>query len=147
MGQIIARYLREEMLRLRRRFTFETVFSHDSNLEIMSRATDLGYKVYLYYVCTDSPTINKFRVEFRVKQNGHGVDPTKIEKRYYASLRLLPKPVECSYQTFFFDNSQLAPKLFAHSKRQEEELVWDYPGNGELPSWFQKHFNDKRTLE
>ena len=50
IAQLIARFLREEMLRLKRRFSFETVFSHSSNLDIMVRARDAGYKVYLYFV-------------------------------------------------------------------------------------------------
>ena len=83
IGQLLARFLREEMLRLRRRFSFETVFSHESNLDIMHRAAGQGYKVYLYYVGTESPEINKFRVEYRVTQGGHYVPPDTIEKRYY----------------------------------------------------------------
>jgi predicted ABC-type ATPase len=55
LAQLIARFLREELLRQRKRFTFKTVFSHPSNLDIMRRAADAGYKVYLYFVATESP--------------------------------------------------------------------------------------------
>ena len=78
IGQIIARFLREEMLRLRRRFSFETVFSNESNLEIMRRAAEGGYKVYLYFVSTVSPEINIYRVSLRVKNYGHDVPEEKI---------------------------------------------------------------------
>lgn len=61
------------MLLLRRRFSFETVFSHPSNLEIMQEAVAQGYKVYLYYVSTEDPEINKYRVNLRVTQGGHSV--------------------------------------------------------------------------
>lgn len=79
VAQLLARYLRECMLRDSRRFTFETVFSHESNLDIMQRASDAGYKVYLYFVSTESPEINKFRVKFRVSQKGHDVPEEKLK--------------------------------------------------------------------
>ena len=75
VGQIVARYLREAMLERKRRFSFETVFSHPSNIGIMKQAVESGYKVYLYFVSTESPEINKFRVAYRVSQNGHDVPP------------------------------------------------------------------------
>jgi len=38
VAQIIARFLRETLLANQQRFSFETVFSHESNLDIMKRA-------------------------------------------------------------------------------------------------------------
>lgn len=75
IGQIIARYLRECMLRKSCRFRVETVFSHRSNLDLMRKAKKKGYKVYFYFVSTESPEINKFRVNYRVTQDGHNVPP------------------------------------------------------------------------
>lgn len=62
IAQLLARYLRERMLRDKISFSFETVFSHPSNLGIMRKAVEAGYKVYLYFVSTASTEINKFRV-------------------------------------------------------------------------------------
>lgn len=42
LAQIIARFLREVLLASNRRFSFETVFSHPSNLDIMKRAAESG---------------------------------------------------------------------------------------------------------
>ncbi len=77
------------MLKRQRRFSFETVFSHPSNLDTMRQAVNAGYKVYLYFVSTESPAINKYRVQLRVAQNGHDVPGDKIESRYYRSMELL----------------------------------------------------------
>ena len=79
LAQILARFLRECMLKEKRRFSFETVFSHPSNLDIMRQAAAAGYKVYLYFVSTESPEINKYRVKLRVEQKGHDVPENKIE--------------------------------------------------------------------
>lgn len=83
LAQIIARLLREKLLEAKKRFSFETVFSHESNLDIMRRATEHGYKVYFYFVSTEDPEINKYRVALRVRKKGHYVPEDRIESRYY----------------------------------------------------------------
>jgi predicted ABC-type ATPase len=145
VAQIIARFLREEMLRLRRRFSFETVFSHESNLDIMRNAQAAGYKVYLYFVSTESPEINKYRVQLRVLEKGHDVPEDKIFFRYYRSLNLLYEAAQISYQAFFFDNSQDNEplRLVAHFKRQNNEMVWDKIPKKNKSAWFKKYYTDK----
>jgi len=89
IAQLLARFLREELLKAKKRFSFETVFSHESNLDIMKRAAEMGYKVYLYFVSTKSPLINEYRVALRKAKGGHDVPKDKISSRYYKSLDLL----------------------------------------------------------
>ncbi len=146
IAQLLARYLRECMLRDKRRFTFETVFSHDSNLDIMRRAAKAGYKVYLYFVSTESPEINKFRVKFRVSQKGHDVPEVKIEGRYYRSLELLYEAAEIAYQCFFFDNSvDNEPfKLVNHFKINGGKKIWDIKNKKSFSSWFKKYYWNKK---
>lgn len=146
IGQIIARFLREEMLRLKKRFSFETVFSHESNLDIMKRAKNAGYKVYLYFVSTESPEINKYRVALRVKSGGHNVPPEKIEGRYYRSLELLYDAGELAYQAFFFDNSKENEpfELVAHFKMQGNKKKWDKVSKLKQSNWFKKYYTAKK---
>jgi predicted ABC-type ATPase len=145
VAQLLARYLRECMLRDKRRFSFETVFSHSSNLDIMQRASEAGYKVYLYFVSTESPEINKFRVQFRVSQKGHDVPEEKIESRYYRSLELLYAAAAIAYQCFFFDNSvdDEPFKLVNHCKTHGMQKVWDTKKTRNFTSWFKKYYWDK----
>ncbi len=143
IGQIIARFLREEMLLLKKRFSFETVFSHGSNLDIMKRAAKLVYKVYLYFVSTESPEINKYRVNVRVKSKGHDVPPCTIEKRYYRSLDLLYDAAQLAYQAFFFDNSQETFELIAHFKKQGEDKNWDPINENQISNWFKIYYSGK----
>jgi len=145
IAQLLARYLRECMLQNKKRFTFETVFSHKSNLDIMQRAADAGYKVYLYFVSTESPEINKFRVKFRVTQNGHNVPEDKIESRYYRSLNLLYDAAEIAYQCFFFDNSidEEPYVLVNHFKKKDNKKVWDTKDPKHFSQWFIKYYWSK----
>ena len=143
LAQIIARFLREELLISRRRFSFETVFSHESNLDIMKRAVEVGYKVYLYFVSTESPEINKYRVKLRVKQGGHTVPEDKIESRYYRSLGLLKEAADIAYQAFFFDNSidNQPYKLVGHFKKIGSQKRWDNIEDSEISNWFKKYYS------
>jgi predicted ABC-type ATPase len=145
VAQLLARYLREYMLDQKRRFSFETVFSHESNLDIMRRAAAEGYKVYLYFVSTESPEINKYRVKFRVLQKGHDVPEDKIVSRYYRSLALLYDAAEIAYQCFFFDNSEDEQpyKLVNHFKKNGEEKNWDIKNRKKFTAWFKKYYWDK----
>ena len=82
LAQIIADFLRERLLIEQQKISFETVFSHESKLDYMKKAKAAGYKIYLYFVATESPEINVMRVANRVRKGGHDVPEDKIRKRY-----------------------------------------------------------------
>lgn len=146
LAQVLADFLRKKLVQEKKRFSFETVFSHESKLDIMRQAKDLGYKVYLYFVSTESPEINKFRVESRVKQGGHDVPKDKIESRYYKSLDFLYDACQVAYQVFFFDNSVEGKdsKMFAHFELTKEgSKKWDDINETDVPNWFRKYYSAK----
>ena len=145
VAQILARYLRERMLAKKITFSFETVFSHDSNVEIMRRAAEAGYKVYLYFVSTTSPKINKYRAELRVKEGGHPVPEDKIESRYYRSLDLMFEAAQTCYQSYFFDNSvdNQPFRIVAHFKKEGDKKQWDPIEKDQLPGWFIDYYLGK----
>jgi len=142
LAQIIARFLREVLLSKRERFSFETVFSHDSNLDIMKRASEAGYKVYLYFVSTESPEINIYRVKLRVKQNGHHVPEDRIRERYKRALGLMYEASQIAYQAFFFDNSKNDEPftLAAHFKKSGKRKIWDKIPSTQVPKWFKTYY-------
>lgn len=149
LAQIVAHFLRKKLLKERRKFSFETVFSHPSKLDIMKEAQQAGYKVYLYFVSTEDPGINMYRVELRVKNGGHPVEPDKIKQRYYRSLELLFEAAQLSYQAFFIDNStdskegEKSAKWFAHFKLVRGKKKWDQIEISEVPEWFKKYYSAK----
>ena len=146
LAQIIADYLRKKLLSENRKFSFETVFSHSSKLEIMEQARDAGYKVYLYFVSTEDPEINKYRVKkVRVAEGGHDVPEDKIEKRDYRSLEYLHKAAQLTYQTYFFDNSQDGKgfQLFANFKKMKDGKKKWVIDKSKVPHWFVKYYSKK----
>jgi predicted ABC-type ATPase len=146
LAQVIADFLRKKLLENKKKFSFETVFSHPSKLDIMKAASLAGYKVYLYFVSTESPEINKYRVKVRTQQNGHDVPESLIESRYYRSLDLLYDAAQLAYQMYFFDNSREGEnfRLFAHFKLNKEgKKDWDDIDESSLPNWFIKYYLNK----
>jgi len=108
---LIADYLRVKLIERGEKLSFESVMSHSSKLEVFDLAAKHGYKVYLYFICTESPEINIDRVKQRVLEGGHHVDDDKIEKRYYLTLNLLKEAVRKTYRSFLWDNSGTESEL------------------------------------
>ncbi len=147
IAQIIAHVLRKKLLQERKKFSFETVFSHESKVDIMKEAVKAGYKVYLYFISTNSPEINKYRVKVRVKQGGHDVPEDKIVSRYYRSMNLLHEASQYSYQAFYFDNSEDGTgkqSMFAHFKLDKDgNKMWDEIDRKIVPNWFIEYYSKK----
>jgi len=144
IAQIVADFLRKKLLASKKKFSFETVFSHRSKLNIMKQASEQGYKVYLYFVSTNSPDINVERVALRVKGGGHNVPENKIRERYIRSLSLLYDAAQISYQTYFWDNSGNEPVLFASFKQLNSKKTWKIDAK-KIPEWFIKFYSDNVT--
>lgn len=139
VAQILAIFFVKSLLERGQKVSYETVFSHPSKVSLMEYAKTLGYKVYLYFVCTEGPEINVFRVKLRVERGGHDVDETKIKERYDRSLELMFAGTEFAYQAYFFDNSGLEGEYYlaAHFKRtQEGAKEWESLPIKQYPNWF-----------
>ena len=96
---------REQCLAERKSLIFETVLSADDKIDFIERAKEAGFFVRLFFVCTESPTINASRIAQRVIKGGHDVPITKIISRYQKSI------LNCKYiatkvdRTYLYDNS------------------------------------------
>ncbi|RYY57003.1 MAG: hypothetical protein EOO09_04200 [Chitinophagaceae bacterium] len=147
LAQVVSHFLHRKLIRLKKKFSLETVFSHAGKLELIRTAVEAGYKVYLYFVSTESPEINKHRVLAREKKGGHHVDPVKISRRYTRSLDLLYEAAQLCYRTYFIDNSaDNAPaNFFADFKMVDGVKVWNTePGeNAGFPNWFLANYSKK----
>jgi predicted ABC-type ATPase len=147
IAQILADYLRKKLLERGEKFSFETVFSHESKVEIIKIAKDKGYKIYLYFVSTEDPEINVYRVKIvRVGKKGHDVNEKKIRERYYRSMDLMYEAAQYSYQAYFFDNSTDggSHSMFAHFRTDKDgNKLWDEIDKSNVPVWFQRYYSKK----
>ena len=92
----LAEFIRQQLLANDISFTYETVMSHESKIDFLQQAREKEYRVYLYFIATEDPEINVSRVNIRVAQHGHYVEPALITNRYYKSLTHLKEAVKKS---------------------------------------------------
>ena len=96
---------REECLSERKSLIFETVLSADDKVDFIERAIEAGYFVRLFFVCTNSPTINAARIANRVMKGGHDVPITKIISRYQKSLSRCKYLSRKAQRVYLYDNT------------------------------------------
>ena len=102
---VLADFLRQHWLASGASFTFETVMSGADKPLLFADAKKAGYRTYLYYIATESVTINKSRIENRVTLGGHPVPEDKIESRYERSLDQVASIIRVFDRAYIFDNS------------------------------------------
>lgn len=102
---IVADFIRFMLIQSQVSFSFETVFSHPSKLQIIDMARKSGYKIYLYFIGTESPLMNIERVNDRIMKGGHPVSAGKIHDRYYRTMGLLLDMLKQVDEAYLWDNS------------------------------------------
>ena len=86
-------------------FALETVFSSRDKTDFLAVVRDQGYALSVFFVTTDDPRINCFRVGERVLHGGHPVPIEKIIDRYYRTMLNLFEGVRVADALYAFDNS------------------------------------------
>lgn len=97
--------LREECLRDKRNFVFETVFSAEDKIDFVVRAKQAGFFVRLFFIATEHPSINAARIAERVMKGGHDVPISKIVSRYYKSIENCSMVASMVDRLYVYDNS------------------------------------------
>jgi predicted ABC-type ATPase len=101
----IAANRRAQLIKGRKSFVTETVFSHESKLELVQAAVDAGYLVTLHIVLVPE-ALAVARVASRVGQGGHTVPEDKIRERYRRLWPLVTKAVSVVDHATVYDNSR-----------------------------------------
>ena len=96
---------RERCLLEKRSLIFETVFSSEGKVDFIRRALQVGYFVRIFFISTDSPTINSARIAKRVMEGGHDVPITKIISRYIKSIANCAEVAGEVDRLYVYDNS------------------------------------------
>jgi len=110
-GSFVATYLAEKLLETKQPFAFETVMSHISKVELMRAARKAGYKIYLYFIFTDTIETNVARVQLRVLRGEHAVNEETIKNRAPRTFDLLPAAFKAADSAYIIDNSDEAKAI------------------------------------
>ncbi len=96
---------RERCLKDRQSHIFETVMSANDKVDYILRAKQAGFFIRLFFVSTESPTINAKRVANRVLNGGHDVPIPKIISRYDKSIANCIALAPYVNRLYVYDNS------------------------------------------
>ncbi len=124
---------REKCLVEHKSHIFETVMSAGDKVDYILRAKEAGFFIRLFFVSTESPTINAKRVANRVLNGGHDVPIPKIISRYdksIANCKILSSIVD---RLYVYDNSIEDAEARLLFRLSDGELIKRYVDN--LPAW------------
>ncbi|ANW04634.1 hypothetical protein LMTR13_35390 [Bradyrhizobium icense] len=146
-AQAIADSRRDACIRAKRSFSFETVMSHPSKVDILVRAKEADYTVLLYFVGTDDPQTNVERVALRVAQGGHAVPEDKVRERWLRTMNLLQQAIRSSDRSYIFDNSTIGtintvPRLVYHRSATRSGRLPQSEQIGVPPAWLKRFVLD-----
>jgi predicted ABC-type ATPase len=126
----VATAQRAELINDHVSFATETVFSHDSKLELLHIAIDAGYLVTLHVVVIPAE-LAVARVASRVAVGGHAVPEEKIRARYQRLWPIVATAIGLVERAIVYDNSRASTPFRAVANFERGtpvgELAW--------PSW------------
>lgn len=125
----IAATARIALIDARLDFCTETVFSHESKVDLVATAADAGYDVVLHVVMIPL-LLSGPRVAARVAAGGHDVPADRLAARYERLWSYVAAAVPLCHRAVFYDNSTDDGPIEVASYRYG---VADYPPR--WPSW------------
>lgn len=97
--------LREKSIHMGQSFSFETVLSTPSKLELIRKAKENGFFVRGYFILTCSPELNIARIRSRVQSGQHDVPANKVRSRYAKPLANIPEFLSLCDVCHIYDNT------------------------------------------
>lgn len=119
-------------------FCFETVFSHESKLELIKKAKSNGYQVLLVFIHLDNSDRNIARVFQRVENGGHSVPHDRIKNRIPRAVESLKKAIPLVDKVALVDNSSTEDPLKTVAKISDSIVV---EKADPLPKWAEDVIN------
>ena len=130
----VAASVRQELIRQRESFVFETVFSDPvgDKLAFLMDAAARGYTVLLCFIGNSGPEISEQRVAMRVSQGGHDVPSEKLVSRYPRILVNLREALHGLPHVWVFDNDDLRTPFRLAAICASGKLIGLHPP---VPAW------------
>lgn len=121
---------RSRLIDERKSFVSETVFSHESKVELLRYAAERSYLITLHIVMIPED-LAVARVQNRVENGGHGALEDKIRARFHRLWKLLAQAVPLVDEAVLNDNSK-ADTPFRNVARFRDGYLLNPP---QWPTW------------
>jgi predicted ABC-type ATPase len=123
--------VRERYLADRRSFITESVFSHRSKVDLVTRAVEVGYRVRLRVLIVPAD-LSVARVAQRVLEGGHDVPEDKIRQRHERLWAHVVDAIDTAYETRVYDSSGQSGQDFVEVARYQYGAML---GGPRWPEW------------
>ncbi len=123
--------VRERYLADQRSFITESVFSHPSKVELVTRAVEAGYRVHLRVLIVPA-ALSVARVAQRVTEGGHNVPEAKIRQRHERLWTHVVDAIDRAYESRVYDSSGQSDQDFVEVARYQYGAVLGEP---RWPEW------------
>ena len=111
----------DELIDSNQDFSFETTLSTKSFINTIDNVKSKGYYVTLIFFWLESIQLAKDRVQKRVSEGGHNIEPNVIERRYKAGIKNLFKLYFDKVDSLLiYDNSKAKSELIAEKEIENE---------------------------
>jgi predicted ABC-type ATPase len=121
---------RSDLIETRTSFVTETVFSHDSKLDLVRTAVDAGYLVVLHVVAVPED-LAVARVANREQNGGHAVSEVKVRERCRRLWPLVAQAIVEVHGATVYDNTRAAAGFRVVARFEHGRPV----GRPDWPSW------------
>ena len=129
-ASVAAAEVRKTLIADRQSFITETVFSHPSKVELVTRLISSGYRVHLHVIIVPV-NLTVARVTNRVDNGVHSVHENKIRERYARLWPLVADAIRLAHEATVYDNSNAT-----RSHRVVTQFISGRPfGNIDWPKW------------
>ena len=127
-------HLRQELVRQRESFVFETVFSDPvgDKLAFLKETAKTGYTVVLCFIGIAGPETSEQRVAMRVSQGGHDVPSEKLVSRFPRTMANLKAAIRELPNVIIFDNDDLSIPFRRVAIFENGRLEWSAK---QIPRW------------
>jgi predicted ABC-type ATPase len=120
-GKIMLRRI-DDLLNKKVNFSFETTLATKTHKNTILKAQSTGYHVILLFFWLQTLELAKKRVQQRVLEGGHDIEPSVIERRYYSGIKnLFDIYLPIADDVLIYDNSEGKHELIA-SKINHSDL-------------------------
>ena len=132
----MAAEMRRILLESRQSFITETVFSHESKLELVKTTQAKGYHVALHVILVPEE-LSVARVPNRVENGGHHVPEEKIRPRYLRLWPLVAHAILLVDEATVYDNTKAADPF-----RVVAQFLLGEPARSNWPAWTPQALQD-----
>jgi len=116
----------ERLLKENFTFAFETTLASKTYKNTILRAQEKGYNVTLLFFWLQTIELAKKRVQKRVLEGGHNIDPIIIERRYLSGIQnLFNIYLPIADEVLIFDNSEGKHELIAEKSGNPNIIIFN----------------------